>query len=98
MFRLAYNTNGLAHHRLRDALVLLAELGYEGVAVTPDAGRLDPFELDPAEVAETRRVAEDLGLALSLETGARYLLDPRRKHWPTLLEADPAARARRLDF
>lgn len=98
MFRLGYNTNGLAHHRLADALPLLADLGYEAVAITPDAGQLDPYHLDPREVEAVRRAAEELGLALAVETGARYLLDPRRKHRPTLLEAEARERARRVDF
>lgn len=98
MFRLGYNTNGLAHHRVLDALRLCAELGYEGVAVTADVGQLDPYRLDPTEVADVRRWAEDLGLSLAIETGARYLLDARRKHFPTLLEPDPGDRARRVDF
>lgn len=98
MFRLAYNTNGLAHHRVADALELLASLGYEGVALTPDVGELDLYALDPRHVARLRRLADDLGLALAVETGARYVLDPRRKHYPTLLEATEAERARRLDF
>ena len=98
MFRLAYNTNGLAHHRVLDALELLADLGYEGVALTPDAGRLDPYHLDPAEVRAVRARAEELGLALAVETGARFLVDPRRKHHPTLLDGDVRERARRADF
>jgi len=39
-----------------------------------------------------------LGLGLVVETGARYLLDPRAKHEPTLVTADAAGRARRVDF
>ena len=34
--RFAYNTNGLAHHRLPDAIDLLADLGYDGIALTPE--------------------------------------------------------------
>jgi len=98
VFRLGYNTNGLAHHRVPDALALLAELGYEGVALTPDAGALDPFHLRPGEVEGVRDRARDLGLTLALETGSRFLLDPGRKHHPNLLDADPAGRERRLDF
>ncbi|MBI5434833.1 MAG: sugar phosphate isomerase/epimerase [Planctomycetes bacterium] len=98
MFRLGYNTNGLAHHRVGDALELLASLGYEGVAITPDVGELDLYALDANRVAELRSRADDLGLALTVETGARYLLDPRRKHFPTLLEASASDRQRRVDF
>jgi sugar phosphate isomerase/epimerase len=98
VFRLGYNTNGLAHHRLLDALRLLADLGYEGVAITPDVGQLDPLELDPQRVEDVRRWADELGLELAVETGARFVLDARRKHFPTLLEASEEDRARRVDF
>lgn len=96
MFRLAYNTNGLAHHRLLDALRMLADLGYEGVAITPDVGQLDPLQLDRRLVEDVRRWSEELGLELAIETGARFVLDPRRKHFPTLLEAAEEDRARRV--
>jgi sugar phosphate isomerase/epimerase len=98
VLRLAYNTNGLSHHRIPDALRMLHDLGYGGVAITPDVGQLDPFHLKEGEVASVRALAEDLGLALAVETGARFLLDPRKKHRPTLLEESAADRARRSDF
>jgi len=97
LFRLGYNTNGLAHHRPVEAVQLLAELGYEGVALTPDVGGLDPVAPAPAVVAGVRSAAQDAGLELAVETGARYVLDPRRKHFPTLLEDAPADRRRRVE-
>lgn len=99
--RLGYNTNGLAHHRLPDALRLLADEGYTSVALTLEAGALDPYA-DPAtyrdQVRATHRLLDELGLARVIETGARYLLNPRKKHDPTLMDPDPARRAIRVDF
>ena len=97
--RFAFNTNGAANHRLDDALTLIAEAGYDGVALTLDIHHLDPY--DPNFLLNTRHVAARL-LALNLgcvvETGARFLLNPRAKHEPTLLTAEPEGRARRVDF
>lgn len=97
-FRLGYNTNGLAHHRLDEALELLARIGYRAVAITPDVGALDPYRLDAGFVRRIRRRARTLDLALAVETGARFLLDPEHKHHPSLLDPSRAARRRRIDF
>lgn len=97
--RFGYGTNGLADLRLDDALALLADLGYDGVGLTLDHMHLDPLADDLA--ARTRRVArrlDALGLGVTVETGARYVLDPRRKHGPSLLDPDPEDRARRSDL
>ena len=78
---------------------MIADAGYDGVALTLDHHHLDPM----AEGWERR--AEALGRRLEtrrlgsvIETGARFLLDPRVKHEPTLLTADAAGRAGRVMF
>lgn len=95
---LAYNTNGLAHHRLDEALQLLAGLGYGGVAITPDVGHLDLLRTDERDWEKTRGLLDRLKLRCVIETGARYVLDPRRKHWPNLCTPDPGSAERRLDW
>ncbi|NGO73153.1 sugar phosphate isomerase/epimerase [Streptomyces sp. SB3404] len=97
--RYAYGTNGLADLRLTDALALLADLGYDGVGLTLDHMHLDPLAPDLA--ARSVRVARALdrhGLTATVETGGRYVLDPRRKHHPTLLDPDAEARAARTEL
>ncbi|MEU9349233.1 sugar phosphate isomerase/epimerase family protein [Streptomyces sp. NPDC048278] len=94
--RLGYGTNGLTDLRLDDALGLLADLGYDGVGLTLDHMHLDPLADDlAARTAQVARRLDELGLTATVETGARYVLDPRRKHGPSLLDADSAGRAAR---
>jgi sugar phosphate isomerase/epimerase len=99
VMRLAYNTNGLSDHDLLKAIDLLAELGYAGVSITLDHSSLNPFddrlEQQLAQVAQT---LVQNSLRCVIETGARFLLSPSQKHEPTLVTADPTARARRIDF
>ena len=96
---LGYNTNGFAHHDLLDAIVLLGEIGYRSVAVTIDHGALAPDRPEtPGQLQRVRRMLRTLGMRSVIETGARFLLDPRRKHEPTLVSSDAAARARRIEF
>jgi sugar phosphate isomerase/epimerase len=96
---LGYNTNGLAEHDLLDAIRLLAEIGYRSVAITINHGCLSP------RCGQWRRQADDaaallrqFGMRSVIETGARFLLDPRHKHEPTLMTADAARREARLAF
>ena len=97
--RYAYNTNGCAHHRLDDALGLIADAGYDGVALTLDWHHLDPLADDWS--AQTHRLAKrlrGLNLGCVIETGARYLLTPGQKHEPTLINPLREERQRRVSF
>ena len=96
---LGYNTNGLAFHRWQDGLELLADVGYRAVAITVDQHCLNPFAPNLAsELGEMRRTLERLQLRSVIETGARFLLDPRQKHEPTLISSTADGRERRVDF
>jgi sugar phosphate isomerase/epimerase len=94
--RFGYVSNGLSDHRLEHALELLADNGYAGVALTLDHIHFDP--LAPrlrARAARLRSELEELGLDCVVETGARFILDPRRKHFPTLVSD---GRQKRVDL
>ena len=96
---LGYNTNGFAHHRLDDAIDIMAELGYRGVALTPDVNHLDPNRLDLiSRVSAFGRGLVHHGLRCVVESGARFVLDSRRKHQPTLLSATTEEREKRRSF
>ena len=96
---LGYNTNGFAHHDLVDAIDVLAEIGYQSVAITIDHNSLNPYSPDFGD--QLTRVAGRLrqhGMRSVIETGARFLLDARVKHEPTLLTADADRRQVRVGF
>ncbi len=98
---LGYNTNGLAHHDPIEAVELLAEIGYRAVALTMDHGLLNPFDRHvdwDAQIRELRACLQEHEMRSVIETGARFLLDPRVKHEPTLMSPGAADRQRRIEF
>lgn len=96
---IGYNTNGLAHHDGVQAIEVLAEIGYRSIAITVDHQLLSPNSPRLAEQrAMVRRIISDRGLRTVIESGARFLLDPQTKHFPTLLAPEPRDRQKRIDF
>jgi sugar phosphate isomerase/epimerase len=99
VLRLGYNTNGFNCHSLDSALEIISGTGYRGVAITLDNYILNPW--DPELSRKLERTAENLkrlSLSCVVETGSRYLLNPWKKHDPTLISRDPEGRKARLDF
>ncbi len=94
-----YNTNGWQCHDWRDTLRLLKEFDYTAVALTIDVHLLNPSARDfSRQLEEVHTELRRLGLRSVIETGARFLLNPRLKHSPTLLHPDPVRREQRLSF
>jgi sugar phosphate isomerase/epimerase len=91
-----YNTNGFAHHKLEEALAVIADCGYHGVALTLDNYHCNPFTAEPPDLLRLGQVLDRLKLRVVIETGARYLLNPQRKHHPTLVSTE--GRPIRLEF
>ena len=97
--RLGYNTNGLTGHRWEQALELMHEVGYRSVALTVDHYCLDPYSTElPRELSQMQRLLERFEMTSVIETGARFLLEPRAKHEPTLVSPLAERRAVRVDF
>lgn len=96
--QLGYITNGFSHHRLEEALELIAGLGCRAVGLTLDVNHLDPMHATLAQARAVGRILRRLQLAPVIETGGRYVLDSRRKHFPNLCTPAKADRARRVAF
>src|SRR5262249_742607 len=95
-----YNTNGFAHHRLEDALEILAELGYSSVALTLDHHALNPLDREEfaRQLPGLGPFIEPLRRGAAIQTGARFLLDPGRKDQATLLTQARIERDKRFEF
>ncbi len=96
---LGYNTNGLAHHDLFDAVDILSDIGYQSIAITIDHHCLNPYgnRIDE-QIGRLNGKLQSKGLRSVLETGARFLLNPRVKHEPTLMSPSSEGRNERVDF
>lgn len=99
MLRIGYNTNGFMCHTLESAIRIIADIGYRGIAITLDNYILNPGAADlDRQLDRTQALLDRNDLSCVIETGARFLLDPRQKHEPTLISPAGAGRRIRLDF
>lgn len=97
---IGYNTNGFSNHSLAEAIEILTRIGYQSVAITLERNHLDPPDLRGVKrcVERLQPLIHDTKLRVTLETGSRYILDPKHKHQPTLISQDISKRQIRIDF
>lgn len=96
---LGYNTNGLAHHKLEDALEIIRRNAFSAVGITIDHGVLEPNNVyTPHQIEFLQEYQAKYQFKYVIETGARFLLNPFVKHEPTLVSPLEEERRRRLDF
>ena len=94
-----YSTNSFGDVDPLDALSLLCEQGYASLAITPDRSILNPYEKTFAsEVRVWQHALAKAQMRCVVETGARHLLDSKRKHHPTLLSDAQDDCNRRIEF
>lgn len=94
-----YSTNSFGDVNPLDALSLLCEQGYASLAITPDRNILNPYEKTFAsEVRVWQHALAKAPMRCVVETGARHLLDSKRKHHPTLLSDAQDDCNRRIEF
>ena len=94
-----YSTNSFGDVDPLNALSLLCEQGYASLAITPDRNMLNPFEKTFAsEVRVWQHALAKAQMRCVVETGARHLLDSKRKHHPTLLSDAQDDCNRRIEF
>ncbi|PZG18722.1 sugar phosphate isomerase/epimerase family protein [Nonomuraea aridisoli] len=87
-FVFGYGSSGFGEHTVEDALAVLADLGYRAVNLTLDRRHLDPYADDlQSRLFQLSKSLDRLGLEVTVEAGGRYLLDPRRPHFPGLASA-----------
>ena len=99
MLRFGYNTNGFNCHSINSTLEIIAKIGYRCVALTIDHSVLNPWQKGIEKEIETvRKLLNRYSLSCVIETGARFLLDPWRKHESTFVSRNKEGRKFRLEF
>lgn len=97
--RLGYHTNGLTQHQLFDGLKLLADTGYQSVAINVDHGCLAPVDHDVKQAVQgARALLQDRGMNCVVEATANFLLDAGRINYPSLMEHDPGLVESRMRY
>lgn len=98
MLKVGYVTNGFGDHSLEQTAEVLHRCGYQGIGVTLGAPHLDPWKAKKRDLAALRACFEKNRLEVAIETGGRYVLDPFRKHRPSLVSVDRTGREQRAAF
>lgn len=96
---LGFHTGVLIHHDPLAAVDVLAEIGYEGVALAASQATLNPYSPDfRRQIDALREALQHYGMRSAVEANPKYLLDPWCADEPSLLSPHGEGRARRIEY
>ena len=95
--KLAFSTNAFRKYSLVESIRILAALGYEGVEIMADVPHAFPLHLNDKDIEEIRRTLDENRLEISNINAFMHHADGDTYH-PSWIEADPALRAKRVDY
>ncbi len=97
--KLGYNTSGLSLHDPLEAIELLAETGYQSIGLTINHGLLNPRDSNAnVQLEQVKAKLAEHQLDSVIETSSPFLLSPRYRNFPTLMDSDPTLVEQRIEF
>ena len=100
--RLSFSTNAYGKQSVYDAIVRIADIGYEGVELLADAPHLNPLLLTPSDLEKIGSLLTQKGLLLANINANTSMCYYGRSFWeplfePSLSNPDPEGRRWRID-
>lgn len=97
-FKIGYISNGFQNHDIFDMIKIITELGFNGLGLTLDVCHYNPFKNSERLLKRIKRNLKENNIETVIETGARFLLNPWKKHEPTLVSNEEKDRNKRIEF
>lgn len=95
--KFAFSSNAFLRFDLLETIRIISATGYEGIEIMADIPHAYPLHLTDADIRDIRAALRDTGLEISNINAFMHHADGDTYH-PSWIEADPALRAKRVDY
>jgi len=95
--KFAFSSNAFLHRTLAETIVVLADIGYDGIEIMADVPHAYPLHFTEDDIRQTRDLLGRKGIEISNVNAFMHNADGDTYH-PSWIEKDPAERARRIEY
>ena len=95
--KFAFSSNAFLNRSLDETIVVLADIGYEGIEIMADVPHAYPLHFTGEDIRRTRRLLAEKRIEISNVNAFMHNADGDTYH-PSWIEKDPAERARRVEY